>query len=85
MDSNIKNKLGVALSVLSNYVVPSYAAHKIDQATREAAPLKWYIFREDCYDTLIGKHEISTDCIKFAISKGLGYLIIAGATIIKLP
>jgi mannose-P-dolichol utilization defect protein 1 len=44
------------------------------------------ILGETCYKTLLLDIDLtSTDCIKFAISKGLGIGIIAASTIVKVP
>lgn len=41
---------------------------------------------EECYKTLIlDIDHTATDCVKFAISKGLGIGIIAGSSIVKVP
>jgi len=48
-----------------------------------------YIFSPECYDTLLVKFDIMgflvPECLKFTISKGLGYAIIVGALILKVP
>jgi mannose-P-dolichol utilization defect protein 1 len=48
-------------------------------------PVKFFIFREDCFEKFL-KYDISDmDCLKFTISKGLGLGIVAGSSILKLP
>lgn len=51
------------------------------------APTKFGIFREDCFDLFFNKFDFTSDmsCIKFSFSKLIGYLIIAGSTIFKVP
>src|SRR5438094_789335 len=79
-------KLSSALYFLSNYVVRSTAAKPEIITGKEAAPLKWFIFREDCFDTFFNKMDFTNmECIKYTISKGLGYGIICGSAILKVP
>ena len=48
--------------------------------------MKFFIFREDCYDKFIVKKDFTdNECIKFTISKAVGFAIIAGSSILKLP
>ena len=48
--------------------------------------LKWFIFREDCFDKFLVKQDFTDmECIKFTISKGIGLAIILGSSILKLP
>lgn len=47
--------------------------------------LKYYIFREDCYDKFAALDVSDVECIKFSASKGIGYAIILGSVILKLP
>ena len=55
--------------------------------TKDATPTKFMIFREDCYEAFFERFDFVSDptCIKFSISKLLGYSIVAGATIYKVP
>jgi len=48
-------------------------------------PLKYFIFKEECYDKFIIQDFSDTDCIKFTISKGVGLAIVAGSAILKVP
>lgn len=58
------------------------AASKKEVST---VPVKYFIFREDCFEKFL-KYDISDmDCLKFTISKGLGLGIVAGSSILKLP
>jgi mannose-P-dolichol utilization defect protein 1 len=43
------------------------------------------ILGEECYNTLLDINLESTECIKLAISKGLGIGIIAASSIVKVP
>ena len=48
--------------------------------------MKWYIFREDCYEKFIEKQDFSDqECLKFTLSKGVGFAIILGSGILKVP
>jgi hypothetical protein len=44
-------------------------------------PSKYWIFREDCFDGLIALDQ----CIMFTVFKGLGFGIVAGSCLFKLP
>ena len=49
-------------------------------------PVKFFIFREDCFDIFFTKNDFANvDCLKFTLSKLIGYLIITGAFILKVP
>ena len=48
-------------------------------------PLKFYIFKEECYDKFIKQDFSDIDCIKFTISKGIGMAIVCGSAILKVP
>ena len=56
-------------------------------AVKEKAPTKYMIFREDCFDSFFTRFDFFSDptCLKFTISKTLGYAIVGGATIYKVP
>lgn len=47
--------------------------------------MKFFIFREDCFEKF-QKFDISDkECLKITISKGIGFLIVLGAGILKIP
>ena len=53
---------------------------------KEEVPIKYFIFREDCFEKFFDKQDFSDQsCIKFSFSKLIGYAIITGSTILKLP
>ena len=54
---------------------------------KDATPTKYLIFREDCYAAFFERFDFVSDptCVKFSFSKLLGYSIVAGATIYKVP
>ncbi len=47
-------------------------------------PTKYWIFREDCFDKLIA-FDLDKECIIFTVLKGLGFGIVAGSCLFKLP
>ncbi len=59
----------------------SIAGKKVTQG----APLKFFIFREDCFNKFISYDFSDMECVKFTISKGIGFAIVAGSSILKLP
>ena len=61
--------------------VVSAAAKEVD-----TTPVKYWIFREDCFEKFFDKQDFSDQsCLKFSFSKLIGYAIITGSTILKLP
>ena len=48
---------------------------------------KYLVFREDCYDRFFTKFDFfgDTSCIAFTLGKLVGYVIVAGSTVFKLP
>lgn len=56
------------------------------QASKDAPKLKYFVFREDCYDKFVNKQDFSDqECLKTTISKVIGMAIIVGSGIVKLP
>lgn len=45
----------------------------------------FFIFREDCFNKFMNKEFNDQECIKVTISKGIGFAIVAGSSILKLP
>ena len=80
-------KLGAAASFYSNYLVRANSVVAETASNQNAGSnIKWYIFREDCFESIVHNFDFTnTDCIKFAISKAIGYSIIAGSAILKVP
>lgn len=58
------------------------ASAKVEQTT---APMKFFIFREDCFDKFTSNDFTDQECLKVTISKGIGFAIVAGSSILKLP
>ena len=57
-----------------------------NETTRSGPVMKYFIFREDCFDKFVNKKEFSDqDCLKFTLSKAIGFAIIVGSAIVKLP
>ena len=55
-------------------------------AAKEDIPMRLFIFREDCYKLFFEKHDFTnTACIKLTLSKFVGFGIIAGSSILKVP
>ena len=48
-------------------------------------PMKFFIFREDCFEQYMKYEFKDMDCLKFTISKGIGFAIVVGSSIVKLP
>ena len=46
--------------------------------------IKYGIFKEECYDKFLA-FDIDQDCAKFTLSKVIGFLIILGSMIVKVP
>jgi uncharacterized protein with PQ loop repeat len=79
-------RFNILVSFLTKFM--GFGAATTTQSTLKepVKALKWFVFREDCFDTFFThKDFMNAECIKFSISKLLGYLIIAGAFIIKVP
>ncbi len=72
--------LFVALSVLGLVA----AQQSKTASTKE---FKWFFFREDCFDLYFNKFDFfsNKECLKVTISKGIGFGIIAGSAILKVP
>jgi mannose-P-dolichol utilization defect protein 1 len=55
-------------------------------AKKASADLVYYLFTRECYETYVDKHDfLNIPCLKMLVSKALGYAIIAGSFILKLP
>ena len=48
---------------------------------------KLFFFREDCFDLYFNKFDFfsNKECLKVTMSKGIGFAIIAGSAILKVP
>ena len=44
-----------------------------------------WIFRDDCYAKFTSFDFSDSECLKFTISKGIGFAIVAGSCILKVP
>ena len=64
----------------------AYGSSKVAAKADSSVPMKLFIFREDCYDQFFVKKDFSNfECIKFTLSKFVGFGIIAGSSILKVP
>jgi len=55
-------------------------------AADKELPMRLFIFREDCYKLFFEKHDFTNSaCIKLTLSKFVGFGIIAGSSILKVP
>ncbi|KAF0711518.1 Aste57867_5212 [Aphanomyces stellatus] len=55
-------------------------------ATKQAGPLLYGVFTPECFDTYFTRFDfLQVDCGKAVVSKVLGYLIILGSFILKVP
>ena len=69
----------------------SYASSVVEgennNSKAEAVLTKYLVFREDCYDRFFTKFDFfgDTSCIAFTLGKLVGYVIVAGSTVFKLP
>jgi hypothetical protein len=65
-----------------------YASVHSKDATvgKEEVKMKWFVFREECFDIFFNKHDFTNvNCIKLTLSKCVGYAIVGGSAILKLP
>ena len=76
--------VSVSLALLA-WVVEAVQTEEVKVGT-EAPQLKWFVFREDCFDIFFNKHDFTNvECIKLTISKCIGYAIVAFSAILKVP
>lgn len=94
MKNTISYQLGALslfLGLLATEVLSQTAAGSQPQDTptttgQTQQQLRWFIFREDCFDMFFYKHDFSnSECLKLTFSKAIGYAIILGSSILKLP
>lgn len=72
----------VVLGAIASLAVASVAQNKDEKANFKT---KFGVIREDCYDRFLSLDISDVDCIKFSFSKCLGFAIVAGACILKVP
>ena len=81
---SISTKLITCLTlVILSLISGSSAGAKVKDLT----PTKFLIFREDCYEAFFTRFDFTSDptCVKFTLSKTIGYAIVGGSTIYKVP
>ena len=61
-------------------ILKAHAAHQV-------AAVKYLLFREDCFESFFTRFDLTSDptCMQFFSSKLIGYLIITGSVIYKVP
>jgi mannose-P-dolichol utilization defect protein 1 len=87
MSRSLAQHAGAALVLAAAYAAVA-AASAAPPAAGAAPAFVWLVVREDCWDTLFGLAFGSPSfvpCAAASISKGLGYGIIAGACLVKVP
>lgn len=68
------------------YSVYAQTVKKAAPTATKDAEFVWFFFRKDCFDLFFNKMDFSNgECLKLTISKGLGYAIILGSGILKVP
>ena len=75
------------ITYLAVVILTLFNASAASAKAKDPTPTKFLVFREDCYEAFFTRFDFTSDptCIKFSISKTLGYAIVAGATIYKVP
>jgi len=74
--------LGLSLLCLPVFLAVSYAA---ETATNDKPKTFIYgVIREDCYEPFLA-FNLEADCLKASLSKFLGFGVILGSSIVKLP
>jgi hypothetical protein len=80
-------KGAIVLLLCNLFFIFAYCQNEVSsKADKIELPLKYFIFRQDCYDIFFNKNDFThSECIKITFSKLLGYAIIAGSSILKVP
>ena len=54
---------------------------------QKVAAVKYLLFREDCFEAFFTRYDFKSDptCMQFTSSKLIGYLIILGSIVYKVP
>jgi hypothetical protein len=76
------------MSSLSSYLLAALllALVSAQQVKKESLEFLFGVFREDCFYLFFTKYDFTNaECLKITISKLLGYLIITGALVLKVP
>ena len=63
----------------------TYVAASSAKVEQSKAPMVFFIFREDCFKKFSAYDFSDQECLKVTISKGIGFAIVAGSSILKLP
>jgi len=86
------NRVSILAMLLSIFLVIVPVLAQSAETKEAAAPpkdgkagVKYFIFKEGCLEKFLKLDISDIDCIKFTISKGIGYAIVVGAGILKIP
>lgn len=73
--------------LLAALVTLSLALHVYAQSSKKEPVFKFLFFREDCFDLFFNKFDFfsNKECLKVTFSKGIGFAIVAGAFVLKVP
>lgn len=91
LKSSAMKSMVMAILLIMISVVSAVALDKVEKVGKLFVnPLKtaqkYFVFTEGCWENIIVQRDFSkTECFKYTISKLLGYGIIAGSSILKLP
>lgn len=81
MTKSLPVAFGTALLALAGFAAMARAA-----PTDSSSELVFGVFTPACFDAFFTHHDFANvDCIKLVVSKALGYAIITGSLILKLP
>lgn len=76
----------ICISMLLHNIIAAAASTSQSSSSNGEATWVWFFFREDCFKAFFEKYDFSSqECIKLTLSKGIGYAIIAGSFILKVP
>jgi len=86
------NRVSILAMLLSIFLVIVPVLAQSAETKETAAPpkdknsgVKFFIFKDGCLEKFLKLDISDMDCIKFTISKGIGYAIVVGAGILKIP
>ena len=84
-----KTLMMMSLIVGALMMATSFAsdAAEVTEEKKEGPAIKMLIFREDCYDAFFTRFDFTSDpsCFKFSLVKLVGYAVISGSVIYKVP
>ena len=86
--SNHKATLAIVLACMSMMALASVTEGGADEAAakKEEVKVVHYIFKEECFDAFFVRKDFSDlGCIGFTLSKLVGFAIVGGSAILKVP